>query len=295
MKNEALLVFDFGGSAIKYGVWHEGELTAQNQVPTPQTLSDFLAEVTRVKKQFATNYFFSGCACSSPGAVNQEKRVIEGNCAIPFVHEPNFYAALEEALELPIEIENDANCAALAEVAYGAAMGKEDVLAVVIGSGVGGAVIKHGQIEKGHHLFGGEFGFMLLEGEWNFSQLATPVAMAKRVSKMKGLSELTVSGKEVFALAEEGDPIATKEVNRLFYYLAVGLYNLQTSIDPEVIVIGGGISARPDLLPKINAQMDVIFSRSQKVAIRPELRICHFKNEANLIGAVANYQMAIEK
>nr|WP_245249688.1 ROK family protein [Vagococcus allomyrinae] len=284
------MVFDFGGSAIKYGVWHLESLQEQSQVVTPKTLAEFLQTLVRVKEALERDYQFTGCACSSPGAVNQAKRVIEGNCAISFVHEPTFYQSLEQALHLPVTIENDANCAALAEVAYGAAAGKEDVLAVVIGSGIGGAVIKQGKIEKGHHLFGGEFGFMLLEGEWNFSQLATPVAMAKRVSVMKGLTETALSGKEVFDLAEAGDAIAEQEVQRLYYYLAVGLYNLQTSIDPEVIVIGGGISARTDLLAKIEEQVELIFNRGQKTAIRPDIRLCQFKNEANLLGAVANYR-----
>lgn len=289
VENETLLVFDFGGSAIKYGVWHNQTLIEQNQVATPKTLPEFLNALVTVKEGLG-KYAFSGCACSSPGAVNQEKRVIEGNCAISFVHEVTFYRSLEQALNLPIAIENDANCAALAEVAYGTAVGKEDVLVVVIGSGIGGAIIKHGKIEKGHHLFGGEFGFMLLEGQWNFSQLATPVAMAKRVSVMKGLEETALTGKNVFELAEAGDQIAKGEVQRLFYYLAAGLYNLQTSIDPEMIVIGGGISVRADLLEKIEEQMVIIFNRGQKTGIKPDIRLCQFKNDANLLGAVANYQ-----
>lgn len=89
-----------------------------------------------------------------PVAVNQAKRVIEGNCAIFFIHEPTFYQSLEQALNLAVTTENDANCAALAEVAYVAATGKEDVLAVVIG----GVVIKQEKIKKGNHLFGGSRG-----------------------------------------------------------------------------------------------------------------------------------------
>ncbi len=70
----------------------------------------------------------------------------------------------------------------------------------------------------------------------------------------------------------------------------MGLYNLQTSIDPELIVIGGSISARTDLLAKIEEQVELIFNRGQKTAIRPDSRLCQFKNETNLLGGVANYR-----
>lgn len=114
--------------------------------------------------------------------------------------------------------------------------------------------------------------------------------MAKRVSLAKGLDEASLSGIEVFDLAENGDEIAVQAVESFYYYLAVGLYNLQTSIDPEIILLGGGISARNDLLEKIEAQFDFIFKRGQRMALRPEIARCKYLNDANLIGAVANFK-----
>jgi len=152
-------------------------------------------------------------------------------------------------------------------------------------------VIKDKKIHKGAHLKGGEFGYMIISQECDvLSKVASPVNMAKMVAKRKGLELLT--GEEAFKLAEAGDIIAIEEIERLYYNMAIGIYNIQYIFDPEVIVIGGGISEREDILDNIERHMDDILAKVEIAEVaktRPIIRKCKFRNDANLIGAVYNY------
>lgn len=284
-----LLTIDIGGTSIKYGVWENEELSHKGNLKTPATWEEMKSSLIRIKETAEETFTIDGVAFSSPGAVNQEKRIIEGASALPYLHNFPIYDELETVLNCPVTFENDANCAALAEIWKGAAKGLKNVLFVVVGTGIGGAVIVDGQIQHGKHLFGGEFGFMLMTENETFSTLATAVNMAKRYAKRKGYEPETISGKKMFQLADEGDQIAQEEAATFYTYLARGIYNLQYSFDPEVILIGGGISNKAGLVEKLEEEFEKILETVKIAPFKPLIRTCEFKNDANLIGAVANY------
>lgn len=290
----AILAFDIGGSAVKYGVWSEESLHSQAQFKTPKTWDEMKTRLLSVKKEMDKNYEINGLAFSSPGAVNQKERKIDGLSAVPYIHHFPIYDELEALFSLPITIENDANSAALAEVWKGAAKDNQNVLFVVIGTGVGGSVIVNRQVQHGAHLFGGEFGLMLLDGSQTFSELATPVQMAWKYADRKNIPRDSIDGKKVFELADQGDLIAIEEVNDFYYYLAIGLYNLTYSFDPEKIIIGGGLSNKSGLIERLNEEFEAIFERVNHDTFRPIVELCHYRNDANLIGAVFNFQQKVE-
>lgn len=287
----SLLVFDIGGSAVKYAVWDKEEIVDKGSFITPSTWEEMKTSLLQVKQKFANQFMIEGVAISSPGAVNQRRGVVEGASAVPYLHDFEIYPELTELFGCPISMENDANCAALAEVWKGAAKGLKDIIFVVVGTGIGGSVIVDGKIHHGKHLFGGEFGYMLLNHDETFSTLASPVKMAVRYAKRINLPSGKISGKEVFELAEQGDKIAIEETEKFYYSLAQGIYNLQYSYDPEKIIIGGGVSAKPDLLPQLHRKFKEILDKVQIAKIVPDIAICQFKNDANLIGAVYNYHL----
>lgn len=286
----AIVAFDMGGTSVKYGLWESDQLTNKGSFKTPKIWEEMKKELLQVKETFEKENSIEGVAFSAPGAVNQTARQIEGASAIPYIHFFPIYDELEEAFGVPVSFENDANSAALAEVWKGAAKGKENVLFVVVGTGIGGAVIVNGEVQHGKHLHGGEFGFALLTDDQTFSQLASPVKVGKRYADRTGLSYEEVDGQEVFRLAEEeNDPIAKEEVDSFYFYLAKGIYNLAYSFDPEVILLGGGVSNKPTLLEELDKQFDHILEVVEVASFKPELAICEFKNDANLIGAVKNF------
>ncbi len=290
----SLLVMDIGGSSVKFAVWEKEQLVDKGSFVTPKTWDEMKQEMVQLKGKMDAKYTIDGVAFSAPGAVNQSKGVIEGASAVPYIHHFPVFFELEKLLGCPISMENDANCAGLAEVWRGAAKGLQNVLFVVIGSGIGGAVIVDGKVRHGKHLFGGEFGYMLLKEDKTFSDLGTAVNMAKRYSKRMEL-ETELSGKEVFELAEQGDEIAKEEVETFYHYLAVGIYNLQYSFDPEKIIIGGGVSSKEGLLDELNVHLAKVVESAKIAPFIPEVAICEFQNDANLIGAVYNYELAFGK
>lgn len=285
-----LLVFDWGGSAVKYGLWDGKKLQATAQFKTPTTYQALKEEMKKVYQNFST-YEIEGISISAPGAVNVEKKEIGGISAIPYIHHFPIFQDLESFFELPVRIENDANCAGLAEVYQGVAKGKKEVLFVVVGTGVGGAIFHDGQLLKGAHLYGGEFGLMILDQGKTFSTLGTAVQMAWRYCDQKQIPRDSVSGKEVFALAEKGDMLAKVEVENFYNYLAQGLFSLQFTLDPEVLVLGGGISAKPGLTEELTKRVDAL-CQAQELDIRPTIVPCQYQNDANLIGAAVNFSLA---
>lgn len=296
-----LLVVDLGGTAIKLGAWNDGQLKKMEPVTTPSTLDGYYQALVQAKEKVEKiDGPVDGVAISSPGAVDQQTGVIGGASAIPYIHNFPIQQDLEKHLGVPVTIENDANCAGLAECQFGAGRDGDSMLMLVIGSGIGGAVIFNNHIWHGAHLSGGEFGYMLAQHPagkgLTLSNMCSPVAMAKAFSAKQGRE---YSGKEVFALADKGNVDAQAAVQILIDNLAYVIYNLQYSFDPDKIVIGGGISRNQHLLPMLERAGDAIREKitanELKVngtkfdLIRPDLAVSQFHADGNLLGALVNY------
>jgi glucokinase len=295
MKN--LMVFDIGGSAVKWSVIKEnGEFVESNKFKVPSNEDEFFNELAKVTNEMKEKHDIKGIAVSAPGAVDSRTGIIGGLSAIPYIHGPNFKEILRNATGLEAELENDANCAALGECWLGAGRDNGDLAFVVCGSGIGGAIVKDKKIHGGIHKHGGEFGYCSitcdLEGEPKFtswSQAGSTTALAKRVAKLKGLEEGSLNGIEVFELCSKGDEIAIKEVNKYYFIMAVGIYNIQYTFDPEVIILGGAISERGEYVDEINKRLDFLMNSDLEGKIKPIIKKCEFGNDANKLGALYNY------
>lgn len=279
---------DVGGTSIKYGVWNGAALEDKGSIPTPKTLEEFYERLTEIVETMKEKHAIIGVGMSLPGAVNKEKGLIDGASALPYIHH---FPILEEFVNrfgLPVSFENDANCAALAEVKYGAGKDVNNILFFILGTGVGGSLIFDGKVHHGKHLFGGEFGFMLMKDGKSLSQLGTTVQMAKRYEKRVNDGK-HYTGEEVFELAFNGDAIAQEEAETFFYNVALGIFNLSYAFDPDRVIIGGGVSHAPFLLPEIDKRLDKIIKGTAIASWKPEIAVCEFMGDANLIGAVADF------
>lgn len=288
------LSVDIGGTSMKYGVLDEtGEILENGSKVTPDTLEKMYQVVEDIFKMYKDKDL-QGLALSMPGAVDSEAGVIGGSSALDYIHGPHIKQDLEERLNVRVELENDANCAALAEVWKGAGSDVDDCCFIVSGTGIGGAVVKNKRIHKGQHLHGGEFGYMI--ADFNFetkemetwSHVGSTVAVIRAIAKAKGVDVSSLDGKEIFDHYHE-DADYEKAVDKFYYVLANGIYNLQYAYDPQKIIIGGGISVRDDLLDEINQRLDVIFSRFTHAKIRPVVLTCQYHNDANLLGALYHF------
>lgn len=284
----AILVFDMGGSAVKYGVWAQDSLVSKGKFTTPSTWQEMKAQLQQVRA--SVNEEIEGVGISAPGAVNAQERRIDGISAIPYIHGFDIYSELEAAFGVPVTIENDANCAGMAEFYQGAGKEYQQAAFVVIGTGVGGTLFQNGELVRGAHLYGGEFGLMILDQGKTFSQLGTAVQMAWRYCDRIGVDRTTITGEEVFQRAEDGDAIAIEEVNKFYRYLAQGLFSIQFAFDPEVIIIGGGVSAKNGLLEEVNQRLKKMLADQALNDFVPLIKLCDYRNDANLVGAAANFQ-----
>lgn len=288
-----LLVFDFGGTTVKYSMFVNNELLAIKSFPTPLSWEETKNIMDGIKAEYETDHKIEGIAFSFPGCVDNKHGEILGASAINYIHHFPIKKDLEAHYQLPVSMENDANCAALAECWMGAAKGIKDVLFVIVGTGIGGGIIVDGKLQLGAHLFGGELGFAILGEEVDGTPITlsghgTAVNMAKRYCQRRGVEEGAFSGKDVFELAEQGDPLAAEEVELFYKYLSIGLYNMQMSIDPAVIVIGGGLSANPAIVKKLEDRTNELISARVK-DFTAKVVPCMYKNDANLLGAVKNF------
>ena len=286
----SIVVFDIGGSAVKFGLWQGDALTGKGSFGTPKTWNAMKAEMKSVFDGFAAAGSIEGVAISSPGAVDSDTGIIGGISAVPYIHHFPIKVEWETLFGNPVSVENDANCAALAEVWLGAAKDVQHALFIVIGSGIGGAVILNRQLFKGKNLFGGEFGYMLLDGENTLSGLGSPVQVAERYGKAMGLPDGVADGKYLFEKAEEGEPVAVVYVDGMIDALARGIYNLSVSFNPDRVIIGGGISVREDLIARIRERTAYHLNAHGAEGVEPDIQVCAFRNDANLIGAVAHFR-----
>lgn len=291
------MVFDIGGSSTKWSVINEaGEFQESNKFSCPKTAEELFGELIKITNEMKEKHDVKGIAISAPGAVDSKTGLIGGITAIQYIHGPNFKEVLSTGTGLNVELENDANCAALGECWIGAGKENNDLAFVVCGSGIGGAIVKDKKVHVGIHKHGGEFGYCSiscdLDGEPKFtswSQAGSTTALARNVARLKGLEEGSLDGVEVFELCEKGDEIALKEVNKYYFTMAVGIYNIQYTYDPEVIILGGAISERKDYVDEINKRLDLMMKSDLEGTIKPVLKTCRYGNDANKLGALCNY------
>ncbi|NYI46895.1 glucokinase [Nocardioides aromaticivorans] len=161
---------------------------------------------------------------------------------------------LEELTGLPVVLDNDANCAAWAELTAGAARGFDSAVMVTIGTGIGGALVLGGRLVRGAHGLAGEFGHMQavpgglacecgLHGCWEQYCSGRALERVTRVALGRHLD-----GPEVTAMALAGNEVARQAFASIGLWLGVGTAALVSAFDPQVVVVGGGVSAVGDLL-----------------------------------------------
>lgn len=224
-------------------------------------------------------------------------------------------ARLAERWQVPVLLDNDANCAARAEAAYGAAVGARDALVVTLGTGIGGAVVLDGELHRGRNGMAGEFGHMQVvpdgrececggRGCWEQyssgnalvrharAALAEPGAAGRLLDLAEGDPAL-VDGPMVTEAARAGDVVALAAFASVGGWLGAGLANLVAALDPEVVVVGGGVSAADDLLlePARRALMSSLVGAEDRV-VPPVLQAAHGP-EAGAVGAASMVRDAL--
>lgn len=298
--NKQYLGVDIGGTFIKLGIVDDaGNVSMRREVPIDRSGKETVMETvmngidTLLKDSGLEAGAFEGIGVSAAGCIDTNKGcVAENGGNIPDWSFTPVAGPLSERYGIGATIANDGNCVALAEAWVGAARGLRDVICVVLGTGVGGGIISGGHLIEGTHGFGGEIGHfpthadLLMTGEkkWgsHYETFASTGALVRR-ALMSGKDWL--NGKEIFEAAASGDAGALEILDGWTTEIAAGITGLVHIFDPEVVLIGGGVSAQNELLVK-PVRDKVIETVTPDMAAELKLRAAELGNNAGMVGAV---------
>ncbi len=286
-----ILAIDVGGTYIKYGIYDMNSQTlgTTDKRETPMSgLEEFLQVITEIKEVAGD---VNGVAMSMPGTIDSNSGFVYQGGTLQYNNRQNLAEQLRKKFGYPVTIENDARCAALAELWKGSLKGIQNALVLVIGTGIGGAIIQNGQIYKGSHLYAGEFSAIFTKDISKYGedavfgrQVSIPY-FVERCSKKLGKK---LEGPELFAMLEKGCPDLQEDFHKYLSNFALQLFNLQIAFDPEKIVIGGGISKNKFFVKNLEQYVESFYKKIPLQVVH-SLGVCKFGNSANLLGAVRHY------
>lgn len=288
---------DIGGTSIKYGLINsDGKILHKDQIKTDNNGQEIIRCIQEVVNNYQLNNKISAVGVSVPGVVEETGFLTMAGAIQDFygIHLKNI---LEERLSLPVTVENDAVSSALAEKWLGAGIEYSNFFTIVVGTGVGGAIILNDKVVRGAHSTAGESGFMIVnEIENNNTREATlslngavHSGLVRNYFERQTLNykKEDLNGEKIFKLALENDQLARECIDEFYQKLAIGLFNILTFLDPEVILIGGAISSNKEFLEEINHRvLELQNNHSDMGNMRlAKIKTCQFLNDAGIIGA----------
>ncbi|MEI2356623.1 ROK family glucokinase [Mesobacillus zeae] len=312
MDEKWLAGVDIGGTTIKMAFVNQlGDLILSWEIDTDKrelgrhipsdiarSLDQKLNQLNQTKRKLI------GIGIGAPGPVNVEDGSIEVAVNLGWSNFP-LQDLLQQKTSLPVVVENDANLAAIGEMWIGAGSGAENLICVTLGTGVGGGIIVNGEIVHGVNGAGGEIGHITslpqngtlcncgktgcletVASATGIVRLAVAeLAASDEPSKLRDYYKIhqTITSKLVFDLANEGDETVKRVIQQVAYHLGLALANLANGLNPQKIVIGGGVSKAGDslLVPLKEQFRKFAFPR---VAQGAELVIATLGNHAGVIG-----------
>ncbi|MBO5144859.1 MAG: ROK family protein [Lachnospiraceae bacterium] len=319
-KEDKIIVgIDLGGTGIKIGITDESyEILAQTSIPTnaQRPFEQIVADMgnTALKLLEENGYSVGNClgvGIGSPGTIDSKNGIVLYSNNIRWEHVP-LADELKKYLPLPVYVNNDANCAALGEVARGAARGCANAAFVTLGTGVGGGIVINGSIFEGGHPGGVELGHILNGSEGRkctcgredcleaYASATALIHDAKEMAKQHPESVLwalceqdleQMNAKMPFDAAETGDACGKLLVENYIRHLADGITDIANIFRPDIIVLGGGICAQGEKLTEPLNQYLQKNCFGASIAYVPEVVIAENGNDAGIIGAASLVQI----
>ncbi|MBS4173535.1 ROK family glucokinase [Bacillus sp. FJAT-49736] len=314
MSNKWIVGVDLGGTSVKLAfVQEDGEILHKWEIPTDKSeqginiLSDINESINeKLMSLGETKDKLIGIGMGAPGAVDKEKGIIYEAVNLGWPKNYPIVEILSDLSNLPVEIDNDANCAALGEMWKGAGNGARDIVCITLGTGVGGGVIVNGSIVQGVKGAAGEIGHITIIPDGGapcncgktgcLETIASATGIARiakeALEKHNGDSALkalylkkgSIEAKDVFESASHGDSLSASIIDHVTLPLGLVLANIGNVLNPKKIVIGGGVSRAGDLLLNPLQRYFTQFAYSA-VAASTELVIATLGNDAGILGA----------
>ena len=312
---------DLGGTNIKAGIV-DGEGKLLNKVSIKTRAERAMEEIIHDMGQLAVDAIkdaglevkdIEAIGIGSPGTPDNDEGLLVYSSNLPFNKAP-MRKLIREVVDLPVYIDNDANCAAMAEAVAGAGKGAKDSVTITLGTGVGAGVIINGRIFSGFNQAGSEFGHTVLVSggvqcgcgrKGCFEQYASASALARmtREAAEANPDSLLNKVKEdfgewnaqiAFVAMKQGDKVAEKVIDSYTDYLADGLANAINTFMPEVLVVGGGVCGEgdPPLIPMREKTMSrPYFGPGVK---KTRIELAQMGNDAGIVGAAMMGKSCVE-
>ena len=298
---------DLGGTNIKYGLADQkGKIITSRQCKSPAkespkaTMDAIIGCAEELRDHAAKlNSQVTVIGVGSPGGIDINTGRVTGTTPnIPGWFGMNIKKSIESALNIECFADNDANLFLLAESVYGAAKGYSHVVGLTVGTGIGGALLLNGEIYRGHGFVGTEVGHMpiIMNGKkckcglrGCLETYANTNAIKTRYRKYPG-ADKSLNTRELFALAKSGDKHANESLDKWCEYLAVGIASTVNLLNPELVLIGGGLAESGRFLQrKIEKALECkLLPDSAKLV---KIRTAKLGNKAGWLGAVVFARM----
>lgn len=287
------ICIDIGGTSIKYGVLRENGIIIEKDNMDTNALQEggqgILKKIKYIISNYLKEYEIEGVCISTAGIVDPK----EGKILFALEHLIPGYTGMEikkeveNEFEIRCEVENDVNCAGLGEMWLGAGKGASSSVCLTIGTGIGGCIIVDNKLMHGFSNSAGEIGYMKINGE-DFQNKASTTSLVKRVSKLKNITDGSIDGKIIFDMAKNKDEDCLKEIDYMIKSLAIGIANLSYIINPQVIILGGGIMAQKEFLkPKIEEALRKELIKT--IYENTKVEFAKMQNDAGMVGALYNF------
>lgn len=285
------ICIDIGGTEIKHGVLDEKEsFLVKDKTPTEAWKGGpaLLQKVLGIAENYLRIRKADGICVSTAGMVDVEKgEIFYAAPLIPDYAGTRIKAGMEERFGLPCEVENDVNCAGLAESVSGAAAGSQSALCLTVGTGIGGCITIGGKVYHGWSGSACEVGYMHMEGS-DFQTLGAASILVKRVAAAKGDPEDQWNGYRIFEMAKEGDSVCRNAIDQMCDVLGKGISNICYVMNPQVVVLGGGIMAQEEYLRPL---LEKALARYLVSSIyeKTTLAFASHQNDAGMRGAYYHF------
>ncbi len=298
---------DIGGTKIAGAVVDEaGEVLAEHRIDSPATDPEVMEEtVAELVQRLAAEHDVVAVGVGAAGYVDAARATVMFAPNVAWREEP-LRAELEKRLDLPVVVENDANAAAWGEFAFGAAHDVDDMLMVTVGTGVGGGIVAGGELFRGGFGAAAEIGHLRVVPQGRvcgcgnrgcLEQYGSGTALVRDTRALLDRPEAAdllqraggdpadVSGRIITEAAQEGDDFARERLAEVGRWLGEGVASLVAVLDPQAVVIGGGVVNAGELLlePLRDAFVQELTGRGHRPLA--EVRPARFGNRAGVIGA----------
>lgn len=323
------LACDFGGSSLKYAlVTDEAVLEQSQKRPAPlNSTEEFIETVGELYDQYS--HQIAGIAISMPGYIDPIRGELFESGAYRPLYGKNIPELLQARCPVRISVENDGKCAALAEAWKGSLSDCRDGVMLVLGSAIGGGLIKDGKVHAGRGFTAGELSYLITDPK-QYNDLGCAYmsvgayGLTYRICKQKNL-DLTVqdsapmltwldsklqlpyvrpdaplqkikaNGTQFFTWLEQGDPDAVKVYQNFIHTLAIVVHNVQICYAPDKISIGGGLSLQERIFSDLEQELRRYYA-GMGLGKQLHARVVksRYRSECNLVGAVYHFIQRFE-